>query len=347
MLTAAALAASLLASQDAETFRIETLHPGVHAALVVPSPPDYTFANSLLIAGDSAVMIVDTQQSPGAAEALLRILPSLTDQPVRWIVNTHWHADHVFGNQVWKDAYPDARIIGHRSLLEDVPERARAYRDELLEALPREIEEREGWLADGEVAGRPLTEEDRAAVERGLALRRRYLGQLTDLRVLPPDVVVDDTLTVDLGGLTVRMEHVGPSHTRGDMIVQVPEGGVTAVGDLLEWGTPWLDGACVPGWVDALGRVRGMARGVDEPRLLPSHGPVVGLGFLVLYEELLSAVVEGRDLEPFRSRLESVGVGVAGFDGFAQAAGAPGAGAGADGGVPDENPRARDPCGGL
>ncbi len=320
-LTAAALAASLLAAQDAETFRVETLHPGVHAALVVPNPPDYAFANSLVIAGDSAVMIVDTQQSPGAAEALLRMLPSLTDRPVRWIVNTHWHADHVFGNQAWRDAFPDARIVGHRSLLDDVPERTRAYRDELLEALPREIEEREGWLANGEAAGRPLTDDDRSAVERGLALRRRYLAQLAELRVLPPDMVVDDSLTLDLGGLAVRMEHVGPSHTRGDMIVHVPDAGVTAVGDLLEWGTPWLDGACVPGWVDALVRVRRLVMGRgDGARLLPSHGPVVGPDFLALYEELLAAVADGADLEPFRSRLDAAGVDVSGFDGFVRAA---------------------------
>lgn len=313
----ALLAMAVLTAQEPQTFDLEQLHPRVHAAVVVPNPPHYAFANSLIVVGDSAVLVVDTQQSPGAARALIRALPAVTDRPVRWIVNTHWHADHVFGNAAWREAFPDVRIVGHRSLRSDVPERAAAYRDEQIEALPRAIRERETWLAEGRVNGEPLDAAARAAVGRSLDIRRRYLAELSGLPIVPPDIVMDDTLTIDLGGVTARLTHVGPAHTGGDLVVYVPDARILAMGDLVEWGTPWLEGACVGGWAAALDRTTAM--GAD--RILPSHGPVVGPEFLALYRDLLAALASRGPLQPFRDRFAAAGVGVGGAAGGGAAGG--------------------------
>lgn len=309
-----AMPSILTAQVDAETFRIQEVRPGIHAALVVSRPPEYAFANSLVVVGDSGVLIVDTQQSPAAARALLRRLPSLTDKPVRWIVNTHWHADHVFGNVVWKEAFPDAVVIGHRSLVDDVPGLAGAYRDDQVTQLPRTIEERRLWLAEGERNGTALTAEERRGIEYSLELRERYLEQLTPLRLFPPEIAVDDSLTIELGGIDARLLHMGPAHTRGDLAVHLPDAGVLAVGDLLEWSVPWLEGACVSGWADALRRIEHLA----PESIVMSHGAVVEHGFLALYADLLEALAAGDDIGPFRHGLASAGVDVAGFDRFAR-----------------------------
>ena len=296
----------------AQTFEIHRLHDRVHAALVVPRPPHYAFASSLVVIGDSGVLIVDTQQSPDAARDLVRLLPTITDRPVRWIVNTHWHGDHVYGNIAWKQAFPDAIILGHRSLLRDVPGRAADYRDQEIRDLPASIDQRRRWLADGHRDGVPLDSAARAAVAYSLDLRQRYLAQLRDLPLLPPDRPIDDSLTLDLGGIAVRLLHVGPAHTPGDLVVLVPDARVLAVGDLLEWGTPWIDGACVSGWARALDRLRDL----PADTILMSHGPLAGPDFLGLYADLLDALATSADLEPFRAPLARTGVSDAAFDRF-------------------------------
>ena len=313
------LAAALLVQSPApgqSTFEIRPLAPRGHAALVVLRPPHYAFASSLVVVGDSGVLIVDTQQSPAAARDLVRALPSITDRPVRWIVNTHWHPDHVFGNGAWKDAFPAARIIGHRSLLHDVPGRAAAMRDQDLADLPPSIELRRRWLAEGHRDGAPLDSAARADLEYSLRLRQDQLAQLRDLRILAPDSTFSDSITLDLGGIATRLIHVGPAHTAGDVVVHVPGAGVLAVGDLLERGAPWLDGACPGGWARALRRLMDL----EATTILMSHGPIAGPAFLDLYARLMDAIANGRDLAPFGPRAAELGLSPEAFDRFAAAA---------------------------
>ena len=311
-LLAAILTAPLQAATVQETFEIRPLHDRVYAALVVDRPPHYAFASSLIVLGDSGVLIVDTQQSPAAARDLVRALTALTDRPVRWVVNTHWHPDHVFGNVAWKEAFPDAVILGHRTLLHDVPDRAGDHVRREIEELPASIADRRRWLAQGHRDGTPLDSAGREAVAYSLGVRQRQLEQLRGLRLLPPDRPVDDSLTLDLGGITVRLLHVGPAHTAGDLVVHVPQARVLAVGDLLEWSTPWLDGACPAGWARALRRLQDL----PADSILMSHGPVADPPFLALYADLMAAIAGGEDLAPFREPLAAIGIGDAAFHRF-------------------------------
>ncbi|HSR41946.1 MAG TPA: MBL fold metallo-hydrolase, partial [Longimicrobiales bacterium] len=170
--------------------------------------------------------------------------------------------------------------------------------------------------------GEALTPEDRAAVSRSLALREAYLDDLSSLRVLPPDVVFTERLTLHLGDRRVELVHLGPAHTAGDVVVHLPGEGVVAVGDLLEQGPPWLDGAFVPGWADALARLRE----ISPTRVLPAHGRLQGDTRLLDWQaEFLGALVDGAraalgegleaeeavaraGLDRFREQFASVGV---------------------------------------
>lgn len=299
-----------------ETFTLHQLHPRVYAAVVVDRPAEYAFSNSLVVVGDSGVLVVDTQASPDAARALIRIVRSFTDIPVRWVVNTHWHGDHVQGNVAYREAFPGVTFLGHRSLVEDVPDRTEAARLDEMAKLPASIEDRRRWLRENSRGGVPLDSAARAAVAYSAHMRERYLDQLLTLRLIPPDVVIDDSMTLSLGGISVRLVHAGPAHTRGDVAVHVPEAGVLAVGDLLEWGLPWLQGACVAGWAAALRRLGE----VQATSIVMSHGPTATPPFLEAYAELLGAITEQKDLGPFYDGLSVTGVTPATFDRFAVAA---------------------------
>lgn len=139
----------LFALLVAAAFDIVQLHDGVYAALVDPTPPMYVFANALIVIDDGGVTVVDTHQSPAAAEALIDEIRKLTDKPVRFVINTHWHGDHVYGNQVYREQFPDVVFVGYRTMREDMLELGAAKLAEELETLPATIRQRETWLSAG------------------------------------------------------------------------------------------------------------------------------------------------------------------------------------------------------
>jgi glyoxylase-like metal-dependent hydrolase (beta-lactamase superfamily II) len=309
----------------------------VWAALVVRRPAAYAFANSLVVESPEGVLVVDTQQSPEAARALLELVRARTDAPVRWVVNTHWHGDHVNGNQVYRDAFPDVHFVAHVATREEMLTTGRADREEEISNLPTSIEARRGWLATGRGPdGSELTPDQLDAVRYSVELREAYLGELRSLRETPPDVTFRDRLRLRLGRRTVVLRHLGPAHTRGDIVVQVPGSGVVAVGDLLEEGPLWLEGADVPGWASALSELAKL----DARVFLPSHGGVQrDDGLLRLQASFLGSAVAtarraraaGRSeketvaeavdrLERFRSRLAGLGLDGEAFEEHARSA---------------------------
>ena len=262
----------MLSVVAAALFEVVTLAEGVHVALVRPDVPSYAFANALVIEDDESVTVVDTHQLPSAAEELIDTIVERTGKPVAYVVNTHWHGDHVYGNQVYRRRFPDVRIVGHRSIADDLASRGRAFLEEELEALPASIEERSGWLESGTgPGGEPLTDALRERIEVSLRLRRGYLEELQSLELVPPDVTFDDELELERPGRTIRLIHMGPAHTRGDVVVFLPDAGIAAVGDLLEEGAfPYFGDATPSGWAEALNRIGALEADV----LVPSHGSV-------------------------------------------------------------------------
>ncbi|MGK7312995.1 MAG: MBL fold metallo-hydrolase [Candidatus Longimicrobiales bacterium M2_2A_002] len=267
-------AAGLVASPPAPTvgsdtarapaFGFRELAPGVIAAVVDPDVASYAFANSLLVIGEDGVLVVDTQQSPRAAKEVLEEVRRRTDLPVRWVVNTHWHADHVWGNQVYADAYPDATFIS-----------TPVTRDSVRSAWDRQIEEqRAGTVQSLERLRGMLTDttdpERREAIEAAIDVRARYLEDVDDLRMVLADRTVTGRARLDPGGREVVLVDVGPAHTAGDLIVHLPGERITMVGDLLEEGELWLEGADIRGWVAALDTVRALG----PETLIVGHGGV-------------------------------------------------------------------------
>jgi glyoxylase-like metal-dependent hydrolase (beta-lactamase superfamily II) len=84
--------------------------PGVYAALQ-PAERRFDDCNSAVIVTDVGVVVVDTQVDPQGARSVLGAIREKTDLPVRLVINTHWHSDHVQGNQVYRKAFPEAEII--------------------------------------------------------------------------------------------------------------------------------------------------------------------------------------------------------------------------------------------
>src|SRR5262245_19853839 len=104
-------------SQDA--FEVQRVADGVYA-LIRKEPLGLWFeANNVFIVNDDDVVVVDANISVASTKETVAALRKLTPKPVRYVINTHWHEDHIIGNQVWREAFPGVDFIGHASALKD------------------------------------------------------------------------------------------------------------------------------------------------------------------------------------------------------------------------------------
>jgi cyclase len=97
---------------DAVPFTLKPLGHNVYAAIA--KPKGQAGSNSGFVIGENSVLVVDTFVQEGAAKALLAEIRKLTALPVKYVVNTHYHLDHVAGNKVYQDA--GATVIAHRNV---------------------------------------------------------------------------------------------------------------------------------------------------------------------------------------------------------------------------------------
>jgi glyoxylase-like metal-dependent hydrolase (beta-lactamase superfamily II) len=110
----ACLACSLMAVAQNRTGPTRTaLAPGIYLF----STPGYgdvgLDGNSIAVFSGDGVLVFDTNGTPAASAAVLAEIRRLTDQPVRYIVNSHWHWDHWYGTATYVRAFPDVRVISH------------------------------------------------------------------------------------------------------------------------------------------------------------------------------------------------------------------------------------------
>jgi len=164
--------------------------------------------NVCVVRGDEGLLVVDTRATARQGEQLRGDLRELGDRPVRWVVNTHAHFDHTFGNQAFtrpeQGAGPD--VYGHAL----VPEHLERYERPMLAQ----------WLVDGEEPA----------------------DELAEVVITPPTVLVTDRHVLDVGGRAVELVHLGRGHTDNDLLLHVPSASVWLVGDVVEESGPPMYG---------------------------------------------------------------------------------------------------------
>ncbi len=167
-----------------KAYKFETIAEGVYYATATGSLT--TGSNNTAIVGDREVMVVDTGNSPAAARAFIEDLKVITDKPIRWVVNTHFHYDHTDGNQVYAG---HADIIGHdyvKYAMEKLNVLHREpYQTSQLTNVPNRIASLKKQLADGtgrHEKGRAAAATDRRSRGAGRAPGNQADAAEQDLR---------------------------------------------------------------------------------------------------------------------------------------------------------------------
>ena len=241
-------------------FTFNKIADGVHHAVGTGSI--VVMSNAAVIEGDRDVLVVDSHVSPGGAWALREELKAVTPKPLRYVVNSHYHFDHSHGNQIYG---ADVQIIGHEFAREMIlagksqDSRARQF---FVGGVATQIDALKKRISETTDAA------EKARLEGQLAIQQNHLEGTDAVRPTPPNVTLNDRLTLFLGNREVRIMFMGRGHTAGDVVVYLPKERIIATGDLLVEGTSYAGDAYIPEWIDTLEKVKAL----DYDMTLPGHG---------------------------------------------------------------------------
>jgi len=175
-------------------------------------------SNAGFVVTEEGVVVFDTLGSPSLAWEMLQRIREVTTVPIKRVIVSHYHADHYYGIQVFKDA--GAEI----------------------------------WANEG---GRQMvgSEDWRLRLEQRKALLGRWINDQTQ-RFPAPDLWLSGDTDFALGGLHFRIRHVGPAHSPEDLVMFVEEDGVLFAGDLVFKGrVPFIGDADSRLWLNALDKL--------------------------------------------------------------------------------------------
>lgn len=196
-------------------------------------------SNAGFIVTSEGVVVFDALGTPSLGAALVKEIRAMTDKPVRYMVVSHYHADHIYGLQAIKEQFPDCIIVAQ--------DRASEYQENA------------------------ETSDERA--ESRLEQRRGALFPWVNdrTRVVPPDITFSDKASITLGGKHFLLLYAGPAHSASDVMMMVQPDGVLFAGDIVQNArVPFMNSEDVDTkrWLMSLQEVEDLHPGF----IIPGHG---------------------------------------------------------------------------
>jgi len=195
---------------------------------------DFNGSNSVFLVTQEGVLVIDTRTHPREGRDLLERIRKVTDKPIKWVINSHFHGDHHMGNSVFKEL--GATFVAHE-------ETARIMQ----QVHPKEMARRiDGFKSRG--------------------------YDPDEVKLVLPDVTFERTMTIRLGGREVRLFYLGPGQQAGDTFVLFPrERLLFTPGAFAKHSMPNMAFTpSVDNWIKLLDKVAAM----DVDAILPAHGDV-------------------------------------------------------------------------
>jgi cyclase len=291
--------ASCVAGED--LFDIKPVADGVYAAIAKPT---YRVnSNAAIIFLGDGVLVVDANSTPSAARSLIEQIKKLTHKPVKYVVNTHFHADHTQGNEAYPNAWPaGVEIISSEATRANLEQRGIPRWKHEIVAVPQEIEQLKSDLQKASSA------EQKESIQKKLAEAEAYLAELKSIQITLQTMTVDRRLILHRHSRTVEILWLGRAHTDGDLFVFLPAEKVLVTGDVLHGWTPTMRDSYPYEWIQTLDA----AEKLDFEYVIGGHGEVMRgkqkfelwkQYFRDLLELTTTAYVDGATMEEAKKRV--------------------------------------------
>ncbi len=258
---------------ESNIFTVQEVAPQVWALILKPTSPVQAISNTAFFTLGDRVAIVDSHFTPAAAREAARLVKIVTgNKPIHYLINTHWHPDHVQGNSTYSSFFPQALdVIAHINTRRDIQEKEIPSLKETQDDLVKEIKDLQEQLKNGkDEKGVDLTTEKRQETEKNLQQTKDLQLDLENLEITIPNITFDKSLFLHGGDREVQVLYFGRGHTEGDVVVFLPKENVLITGDLLTNAIPFMRDAYPQDW----GQTLAGAEKLNVSRIIPGHGQV-------------------------------------------------------------------------
>ena len=253
-------------------FKTVEVGPGIVAFVSPETNGPIPSGNVVAVVGEDAVLVVDSGRFPTLARRIVAEIRRKTDKPVRYLVHTHWHLDHIVGDAVFREAFPGVAFVATSFTRRKMVEKQVPYLKDIVKTDEGYIQYLEERVASGKRRdGSPMPEEVRGYLRSQIADIRLEIGELAGVTVVEPDVTFERELRVHLGKREVRVAFLGKGNTEGDTVVIVPDARVVVTGDLLVSPVPYGYGAHPGAWIETLKALTA----IEAAAIVPGHGDVL------------------------------------------------------------------------
>ena len=249
---------------DAKIFDIEKVADGVY--LAVARVRRVINSSSAIFVGSKDVLVVDSQNSPSATAALIaQMKKEVTTKPVRYVVNTHFHDDHIHGNSAYKALGSKVDFIATKTTADLMAQETDLRLKRTLGAIATLKERAKEYLA------KAASDPERAFYAEQIRQWEAFQEEMKSFSVELPTITFADAHVIKDSVHDLHIEWHGLAHTAGDVVVFCPQKKVVATGDMILGGMPYFPDAFPRLWpktIDSVG-----SRGFDL--ILPAHGPIL------------------------------------------------------------------------
>ncbi len=273
---------------EAKLFDLEKAADGVYFAKARPQA--MINCNGAVFVRSKDVVVVDAHSKPSAAAALVaQIKREVTDKPVRYVINTHFHWDHTQGDHAYRQTGQKVDFIATNATKDLMSQLAEARAKESLDQVPVEIEKM------SKRAEKSASAAEKEFCEEQIRQLKSYQAEIKNYTLELPTITFDDTYPLRDAAFDLHLGFHGKAHTAGDVFVFCPQRHAIATGDASHGWLPNLGDGYPHAWPATIDKVMQ----ADFKFVLGGHGPMQSDRTVMTnqrnyIEELTGKVEEGK-----------------------------------------------------
>ena len=221
------------ADSGSKLFDIEKAAEGIYFAQARPQA--MINCNAAILVGAKEVVVVDAHSKPSAATSLMgQIKREITEKPVRYVINTHFHWDHTQGNHAYRVAEQKMDFIASTTTKQLMSDLAAARMKASLEQVPKQVEQLRARAAKSASA------EEKAFCAEQIRQLEAYQAELQNYTLELPTITFEKSYVLQDPAHELHIEFHGHAHTAGDVVVFCPQKRVVATGDMIHGFLPFI-----------------------------------------------------------------------------------------------------------